>query len=201
MNAVDLQSLEGRAYASRWEDGLLELFAGTALLLVGVAWLTPLAGLGGIAPVLLIPFWPLARRVVTEPRAGYVEFSAARRSRERKTHVNLVVLGAFAFVLGVVAYFVMSGDVVERDGLIMMLVPTLPGLLLALGAIVVGWMLGLTRWFAFAGVLVLFALLGAYFDTNPGVYMAAAGAVLAGAGLAMLVRFLRGHPVPHEAGP
>jgi hypothetical protein len=189
MNAMDLRSLEGSAYASRWEDGLLELFAGTALLLVGVAWLTPMAGLGGVAPVLLIPFWPLARRAVTEPRAGYVEFRADRKAKERKAHMNLVLLGVVAFVLGVAAYLVVSRDVVGRDGLIMMLVPALPGLLLALGAIVTGWMLG------------LLALLGVYFDAHPGVYMAAGGALVAASGLTMLVRFVRSHPLPDKAAP
>jgi hypothetical protein len=201
MNAMDLRSLEGSAYASRWEDGLLELFAGTALLLVGVAWLTPMAGLGGVAPVLLIPFWPLARRAVTEPRAGYVEFRADRKAKERKAHMNLVLLGVVAFVLGVAAYLVVSRDVVGRDGLIMMLVPALPGLLLALGAIVTGWMLGLSRWFLYAASLALLALMGVYFDAHPGVYMAAGGALVAASGLTMLVRFVRSHPLPDKAAP
>ncbi|WP_221032614.1 hypothetical protein [Actomonas aquatica] len=93
-------SLESGLFASFWDDGLLDLLLGCAVLTTGLGWVAwgPLA-------ILHVPIWitlwaPL-RRTFVEPHAGYVRFSQSRR--ERNAHYL-----AFSLTLGIGALALMG---------------------------------------------------------------------------------------------
>lgn len=195
MNATtDLQDIEQGLYASRWDDGLLDLFAGLGVLLVGIGWLGPWPALGGVAPALLIPIWPLVRRRFVEPRSGFVAFGPQRGRAERRSLVGLVGLGLGTFAFAVIGYVASRGG----DAWLPAVIPALPGVLIGLGGVVVGLTFQLRRMVTYgllaAAVAGAFTLLG----TEPGVYLVVTGALISIAGAARLARFIREHPVPPE---
>jgi len=201
MNAIDLNELEQKAYGSRWDDGLLDLFAGVSVLLLGVLWLIPGAeAFGGIAPVLLVPIWPVARKRITEPRAGYVEFGDARRGQERRVFRSLLLVGMGALFLGVAAYFFVRGDGRMGEDWVAIVIPALPGVLVGIGAVLAGLMIGLDRLMAYGLLLMALATGFTYYGAEPGLYLAVGGAIVTVLGAIRLSRFMTAHPIPTEAG-
>lgn len=201
MNAIDLDKLEETTYASRWDDGLLDLFAGVSVLVLGVMWLIPgAAAFGGFAPVLLIPIWPAVRKRVTEPRVGYVEFGAARKGRERRVQLALFLAGTAALFLGVAAYFIANGDGWRSEDWVAMVIPALPGVLLGFGGVMAGFMADLDRLMGYGLLMAALAAVFTYYGAEPGVYLAVGGVMVTVFGVVRLVRFLKNHPVPTEVG-
>ncbi len=195
----DLEALEKQAYASRWQDGLLDLFIGLGILLVGIFWLTPMAGMGGVAPALLIVFWLPARRLVTERRAGYVEFGPERKARERRGLIGLLAMGVLSLLLGIAAFVILNRSGLATGEWIEMGVPALPGVLLGIGAVAGGLMLGVPRILGYGVLMALLAALATALGLEPGVYMAFTGALITSVGVVLLARFFRDHPRPEEA--
>lgn len=201
MSRIDLDKLEQKVYASRWDDGLLDLFVGVSVLGIGVLWMIPrMAGFGGILPVLLIPFWPLARKRITEPRAGFVEFTDERRGRERRGMRTMTVLGIGAFLLGVAAYFVAGVDGMMTKEWFRLAIPALPGVLIGLGAVAAGLMFQLDRFLSYGLLFTGLAAFLTFFGAEPGVYLAIGGGIVTVLGAVRLARFLRRYPIPKGAG-
>lgn len=87
MTAISLKEIERRAYRSTFEDGLYDIPFGLIFMIIG--WLPVLELLGVsrylgyllfIVP-LVIP--PIAKRYVTIPRLGSVEFGRTRKRRSK----------------------------------------------------------------------------------------------------------------------
>ncbi len=73
--SLDLQDLEKESRRVFAEDGLLYVFIGLLMLLIGAAFAVPaLTGLVGLSALLIFPLERLRRRV-TYPRLGYASFS------------------------------------------------------------------------------------------------------------------------------
>lgn len=198
--AIDLNDIERKAYTSRWEDGLLDLFVGLAVTLVGIAWLTPWGGLGGIAPVLLVPIWAPARRRWIEPRAGHVVFGAARRRREQMGAVGLAALGAATLALGVLAFVAWNRAGGQTDLVLRTVIPALPGVLIGAGGVLAGLGFQAPRLITYGLLSVALAAAFTYAGLEPGVYLAVTGLAVTVAGAVRLAGWLRAHPVPDQAG-
>ncbi len=187
-------NLETKLYQARFSSGLLEVFLGAALAGMGALWLTELAGIAGIVPVVLISIWAPVHQRVVDPRAGYVRVTAAREARERKSLIGLSVLGVAFFGLGIGAFLAMeagNGSV----GFIDTIIAGAPAFLLAIGAASAGAWFGLRRLMGTAAALVLGGLSVVVFDLHPGWGMLAPGIAIGGLGILALSRFLSGtHP-------
>jgi hypothetical protein len=187
---ADLGLLERNTYRSTWHDGLLDLFAGVGLLLIGAAWLTEYAGLGGIAPALLIPLWAPFRRKWIEPRAGTVRFREERVATERRKYFAMFALGSVAFVVGVGVYLA------AREG---GAGPGLPKALLAvlLGAagLIVGLAFGQLRFVAYAMASLALGAWAVLADAHPAFQFLGLGACVTGTGAVLFFRFVRSHPI------
>ena len=192
-----LGSMERRAYRASFDDGLLDLFIGVSLLGAGLIWLTDLAGLGGLVPVLLIPLWEPVRRRLTARRTGYVQFSAARRSKERRNLFALAGLGSLFFLFGVGMFFLAEEGLSE---VMETIVPGLPALLLAIGAFSAFALYELRRIAAYGGLLVVSAVLTIVFEGHPGLAMAGPGAVILVIAIWLVVSYVRGNPVVEGQG-
>ena len=96
--------VESRVVRMFWNDGLLDVLAGSGLVLMGVAWLFDLVPLGAIGPAILIPIWKPLRARFTEPRLGYVEFSDTQQRRNRTFLAVAIGLGVVTLVAGVAVY-------------------------------------------------------------------------------------------------
>ncbi len=192
---AELKALEERAYKQTWEDGILDLIIGIGLVLLGVLFRTDLAGLAGMfVAVLLMPFWAAAKKLITIPRLGYVEFSEERKARERGWTRHLLILGVMTFVLAVGLYVATTrGGMGDSFGEIR-LGYLLFGGLIALGLGVAGFMAGLPRLAAYAAVVLAATGVGYLTGLELEDYLLAAGVVILACGVVVFTRFLKRHP-------
>jgi len=196
----NLGELERQSYRSRWQDGLLDLTGGLGVLAVGGSWTCELFwGVGFIAPVLIV-LWLLLRRRVVEPRIGKVRFRLERRESERSGIQGSLLFGVglLAMVLVIQLFRMRSEGGV--DAWVSDWIAALPSVLLALMALAAAALTGLGRFVAYAGVLLATATVATPLGMEPGAQMAISGAVITVVGLFLFARFLSGHPLPEATG-
>jgi len=190
--AVDLQN---RVLKSSWNDGLIDLFAGIGVLLIGLSWQFDLVPLGSIAPALLIPVWQPLRRRLIEPRTGYMEFGERTRLRLSRSLLTMIILGVGTLALGVGIYLYAAGGVPMAG---VTVVAGLPAALIGLAALIAGNSFGIPRFPLYALVFMVGAAATILLGLEPALPMMAGGALAAASGALLLGRFLRDHPVIDE---
>ena len=94
---INLKDIEKKIYMSYHQDGILDILLGLFILLFGIAMYTHLIAFVGLIPVLVISMGYLAKKFVTIPRMGYVNFSNARKAKQRKKMSFWLVLGIVVF--------------------------------------------------------------------------------------------------------
>jgi hypothetical protein len=186
-------TLESGLFRSYWDDGLLDILAGTGVLGVAVFWALDVVAVGAVVPAMMAAFWVPLRRALVEPRVGLVEFSEARVSRMRGLSLGALGLGV-AMLLCVGVYLASRSG---TGAVLADLAPAIPALLVGLMAAVTGWGLGLPRFLGYAAVLGLAGLAVAAVEARPEVAMFAGGAAPLVSGAWRLRRFLR---LPVERG-
>lgn len=196
----ELSALEDRAYKATWDDGILDLILGVGLVMLGVLFRTDLAGLAGVfVAVLLMPVWGIAKKFITIPRLGYVEFSEDRKKRERGWGRRLATLGVATLAVAVGLYAVSTSTVDFREALIDLRIGyVLFGFLIALGMATAGFMIGLPRLGAYAAVTLAATGIGYFTGMALEDYLLAAGIVVSVWGAVILRRFLVRYPLPQD---
>lgn len=186
----DPRSLEDELFQSTWDDGLLDLFLGVSLLLIGVGWHLDQIAIGSIAPALLVSTWAPIRQRFVEPRSGYVELGARTQRKTRRGLWAVLALGVVALGLGVALYLqVRAGSSPST------LIAGLPALLLALGAAVTGAVLRIPRLGLYALALAAAGVATGLIGLDPSPSMLVSGLIITAAGALRFSRFLRTHPV------
>lgn len=175
-------------FRSYWDDGLLDLLAGMALLLTGAGWQSEIGALAVIQAPLWIVLWRPLRRLVVEPRAGFVRFSLARRKRNTRGLAETVALGVGLFAVVVLAALVVR----ERGSLpaLAQAVDGLPAVLVAVVAVLAGLLTGARRFHAYALGLVVGAAVTVVFALGPAFPLVVVALVVIATGVILLGRFL-----------
>lgn len=204
---LDLKQLERRAFRSTFQDGLLDLFIGVAVL--AFAMIPLLEGLGDFwSAMAFLPVYGLAwlgyraaKNGITLPRMGSIQPGPARREKVRK------VLAAIALAIGAIAVLGLVVIGLQRGGAALSgwLFPALLGLLALAGFSVAAHLLDLPRLYAYGILVGLAAPVGELLYRNAGathhgwpITFGVAGGVILLIGLCLLVRFLRTCPVVRE---
>ncbi len=192
----DLEAIERDAYRAAYSDGIIDIFVGLSLLVIGAIWIwaEDYGGLAGVFPAIVIPSLIPLRKKVVEARGGYVKWSAPRRRWEQRNLLGIFGAGVATFLLGIGAYLMFESGGSNRD----LLSDAAPGMLafiLALLAIVLGVMMQHWRYFAYAAVLVAGGVFAVIDDSNPGLPLFLAGVAILVVGVVMLVRYLRANPL------
>jgi len=185
----DATFTESELFSVYWDDGLLDLLCGLALLATGCGWLI---GLGAFA-VIQAPLWtvlwtPLRQRLI-EPRAGYVEFSRAQRQRTGHELGLTLGLGIAVFVLAALI------GVGVRSGQLRLdfpdLVAGLPAALIAVAAVLAALLTGARRFYAYAVVLLACAAMTSAAGWSPAVPITVAGILVSVSGAVLFMHFIR----------
>ena len=206
---TDLKELERKAWTSFFQDGLLDILMGLALLAVPIPAMLPGiftselsqdAAAAVLMVLAILPYWG-GKRFITVPRTGRAEFSRARKSRQTKAAVIYAisaVAGAIVFLITMLGLSSSPPAWAPRLGV---------SGFVALG--IGGWMLlivGLgsyftdyTRGYVIAALYAL-AFGGKVLLHNPITFIIA-GMLAVLMGLVVFVRFLRTHPKPSELEP
>ncbi len=192
----ELVAIEEDAYKASYSDGIVDLFVGLSLLIIGAIWVwaADYGGLAGIIPAVMAPsLLPMRKRIV-ESRGGYVRWSAPRRRWEKRNLGLALAAGVATFALGVAAYLLFESGGTNRD-ILSEIAPGLLAFILAIGALGLGFMMQHWRFFAYATVLVICGLIASSADANPGWPLIGAGVAVTVVGAAMLTKYLRNNPV------
>lgn len=189
MQNLDLDRIEQRAWRSYHQDGLMDIAFGTLLLMVFVGAAVDRFHWAAIVLLLLVgPALALAKRWVTAPRMGSVEFGEARKARKRRVVLVLALLVAGTMLLPIV----LGGDAWIRAHFTFMS--------LALGVWIFAAFAAIAYWLQLPRMYVVGALFGGAFtltellDTPWPLLIA--GVLVAGSGIVRLVGFLRRYPKP-----
>jgi len=198
----NLKEIERKAYMSYHQDGLLDIFAGLYIVGFGlgifmdVVWDFGMGVIifpGGFIAIAL-SLWIAAKRKITMPRIGYVNFGVrGGTSKLMALFIGLAVAGlglAFVFAFATLQ----SGsrqwlDLIFQNG---MLIVGFGSLSLC---VLFGYSMGLKRLYAY-GLLAMITLVIGHFT---GVFFAyilmALGTTVTIAGFALLIGFVRKYPL------
>ncbi len=190
------RSLEGRVFRAEFESGLLEVFVGVAVGLIGLGWLADMFVMSAVIPAAIISMWGPVRRRLIAPRAGAVRYRQDRRRKIRRGQLALLALGLVSLLGGIglfLAEIRVPGDIVTGP-----IVAGFPAGILAMGAVVAAAVFDIHRLRSHALVLAVGAVWVVIVDGHPGWSMLGAGAVILLAGMGLFVGFLRHNPVVEE---
>jgi hypothetical protein len=191
MDNVDLKEIRSRVYLSYFQDGLWDILLGLFPIFWGIGLLTDTAGLSGVwfVPAYWI-IWALKKRI-THPRIGQ-----AKVPQTRKTSVRLLIAGTITFVIAIAAF--MSIQLFDSanglDGYFMFIF----GAIIAIMASLIAYWWRVSRWYAYAALLLAGAASLQWLDTPLAWSFIVPGAIIVLSGVYMLIRFLRRYPIVTE---
>jgi hypothetical protein len=194
MDSLDLKELESSAYATRANNGVLDIVIGLGLLGYGL-----LANIGAyLVPSYALLVALLLQRLVVTPRVGRVRFAEDRRTRERKGIVLIVLLVLIPIPIGLMLFFAdrlpgWTEFLASHTVLVL-------GLFVALGMAAVAWAKSAPRFYVFA-IMAILNFAGAQLFGQPHSWpMIATGVPVFLVGLVLIVRFIRSNPVQKLEG-
>lgn len=194
---IDLKALERKAYTSYHQDGIFDIILGLAIIFFGLTLLPLLEEnmvylWGGVFVVWFISYGA-AKKSITVPRMGYVEFSPSRRYRLVFLFSLLVIVNVVILVIMVFGLSAAAVAFLNQYGLLV--VATVGGGLFAL----FGWATQIYRLLGY-GVIMFLAFSAAHVFVLPITYpIIVLGIVIAGLGFLLLYRFLRKYPKVRES--
>lgn len=193
---IDLRALERKAYTSYHQDGIFDIILGLAIITFGLTLLPMLEESmiylwGGIFIVWFISYGA-AKKSITVPRMGYVEFSPSRRYRLVFLFSLLVIVNVVIFTIMAFGLSVATMVFLNQYGLVV--IATVGGGLFA----VFGWATQIYRLLGY-GTVTFLTFLAAHVLVLPITYpIIALGIVIAGLGFVLLYRFLQKYPKVRE---
>jgi len=196
----NLKEIERRAYISYHQDGLLDIFAGLYVLGFGLGIYMDIiweSGFGVIMPGILVavvlPIWIAAKRRITVPRIGFVNFGIRGASKLMAIFVGLAVAG-----LGVMSVFTLATfqggsrqwlDLIFQNGM----------LIVGFGSFAVcvlfGYSMGLKRLYAYGLLAVISLVIGHFAGIFFAYILTALGTTVIVTGVALLIGFVRKYPL------
>ena len=195
----NLKEIERKAYMSYHQDGLLDIFAGLYILAFGLGIYATIIwdySFGLIMPgaliAIIIPIWIAAKRKITIPRIGYVNFGMRGSNKLTAVFIGMLVLGLGAFFA--VTLVGQGGSTQLRD-----LIFENGILLIGLSTLVVcgifGYSTGLKRLYVY-GVIAALALTIGHFTGIFFAYLVVALAIaVITTGVAVLLNFVKKYPL------
>ena len=198
-----LRAIEKKTYMSYHQDGLLDIFIGIYVLLFGLGislmTLTDFSTwfiIPAIFPAIMIPIWISAKKRITMPRIGYVNFGVRGVNKIMAIFIGLMVAGLGVFmVFGLGASMGEGWALTLRDFFI-----SNSMLIIGIGAVSVsslfGYTMGLKRLYGY-GLLIFVLFFTGHFITIPFEYiLLAIGFIITISGFVLLMQFIRKYPLP-----
>jgi hypothetical protein len=194
---INLKELEKKVYMSYHQDGILDISLGLLILLFGIAMYTHLIPFVGLIPILVMVVGYLAKKFITIPRMGYVNFTNARKAKERRKMSFWLVLGIVVFgavLVGLAKRNILPGlDSVPQAYPLLALAVIFSSLIIAAAL-----MFGAVHLYAYAAlVLIVLVPCQSIYASEPH-RVTFAGALILLCGLLTFIRFLRKYPLPEK---
>jgi hypothetical protein len=194
MKDSELKTIQRKVYMSFFEDGIWDIFLGLFILGWGLTILTDTSYLpGALFVCLYFTVWGI-KKWLTYPRIGYVRFSVSSR---RRITTRFAILGA-AMLLLVLLAAVLWGTGTRPQWLADYFPLIFNGMLAAVACFVAYWA-RVNRFYLYAALIFLGAVLHQWAGIEWEFGFIGAGGIIILIGLGFLIRFLRKYPrVAHE---
>jgi len=190
-DAPELKGLEQRAYGATYSDGILDMFVGLSLALIGAVWIVFPDYLSGATALVAVSISPMVtrRRRFVEARVGYVRFTEPRRRRERRIYT------AAGFLFGAFMLIARPLGSLQPEDIDWAVGPdSLVAWLLALIAVALSFFVEGKRLLAYAAILTISGAAAVETATRFGWPLLVSGAFILAVGLAMLRQFINRYP-------
>lgn len=193
---LDMKEIERKAYTSYHQDGLIDIFACVYIvgfsigILLDYIWDFSFGVLiPGFLVVLVVPLWIAAKRKITVPRVGYVNFGTRGKSKMTAIFLGILVLGvAFFFAFSIYLESSWLRFIID-NGMIA----------IGIGALTVcslfGYATGIKRLYAYGIVALALFAVGYFFEIFFAYIVFALGLIVLSARIVLLVRFVRKYPL------
>ena len=197
---LNLKEIERRAYMSYHQDGLLDIFAGIYILGFGIGILMDILwefGFGVIMPgiilVTVLPIWIAAKRKITLPRIGYVNFGIRGANKLIAIFVGLMVAGLGTFFVFIFTVF-QGGprewlDLIFQNGMIFVGVGSLAV------CVLFGYSMELKRLYAYGLIALTILVIGHFMGIFFAYILLALGIMVMVTGVALLIGFVKKYPL------
>jgi hypothetical protein len=186
---ISLKEIQRKVYMTFFQDGLWDIFLGLFILGWGLAILTDLAYLPGVAFIgLYFAIWGVKKRL-TYPRIGYARFSETSR---RRITAKFVILGVAVMLVGVIMA-VLWGIGTRPQWLADYFPLIFNGILAAIVCFVAYWA-RVKRFYGYAVLIFLGAVFHLWLGTEWEFGFIGAGGIILLIGLGVLIIFLRKYP-------
>jgi hypothetical protein len=196
----NLKEIERKAYMSYHQDGLLDIFAGLYILAFGLGIYATIIwdySFGLIMPgaliAIIIPIWIAAKRKITIPRIGYVNFGIRGSNKLTAIFIGMIVLGVgtlFTFTLvSSQGGSMQLRDLIFENGM----------LIVGLGTLVVcalfGYSTGLKRLYAYGLSATIALVIGHFMGVFFAYILFAVSIMVMVTGVAVLINFVKKYPL------
>jgi len=197
-----LQTNPQEDYLHYHNDGLLDIFIGLGILVVGLGMLTDIYYVFiAILPAIMIPVWRDAKKRYTAPRMKTIHFPEVDRIARRTMALLTGLLMAGMLVFLVVAMVVLFES--QSNGLLPIWLQTFIKeyfwlLLGAFGAGVlslIAWLYRLNRYFIYAALTLAICAIATLLSAPFWLTVVLTGATITFFGLAVLLRFMQDYPI------
>ena len=197
MAQIDLKKLEKKAFTSYHEDGIIDIFAGAWILFFAIFNMCtdkPWFG-AGMFPVYGLPFFTLAKKKITVPRIGYVEFTKQRRSL---MYIIYIWIAAIFTFFGIMFYTDNSPSWIyalfhDYPKLVF-------GVVVGLLFLVCAWVTRIFRFYVYSGLIIAMMVIGQVFgpDIRYEYFPLILGVLILSVGMVVLIQFIQTYPVEAE---
>ncbi|MFX0078464.1 MAG: hypothetical protein ACFE8O_04430 [Candidatus Hermodarchaeota archaeon] len=192
-NNSKLQEIERKAFISYHGDGILDICIGSALLMMAFfIWLLPEFWFFVIGALIAwTSLYTGAKKVITAPRLGYVEFSSSRRHRIQYILLAGVVILVVFNILGILAIINPAiGIFIFESVFTILIVGIMGAFILAL----IGGMVGIRRFYIYGVVFLGVAVVTFFVPLILVLPLIVVSIVILGYGLFLLYQFLQKYP-------
>ena len=192
----DFKKLQQRTYTSFHQDGLIDMIIGWAIIGFGINMALDSSAFLFLGWLPIVFYVPIKNRV-TVPRIGYVKFSSSN-----SLLLGIVLAVLLVFLLGIFILLIVGPNLIPAElsewfsEYYLLLFGSLVGLGFAGTALVTG----ISRFYAYAVMLVLVFAAGIWLNVPDPIYVLTAGLIILVVGITHMVRFLRKFPLTNEAG-
>ncbi|MDO8125244.1 MAG: hypothetical protein Q6364_12815 [Candidatus Hermodarchaeota archaeon] len=200
--SINLQQLERKAYLSYHQDGVIDIFIGSAIVTFGLFLLPWVVEYLWMAFSSLSIIWVLiyagVKRAFTVPRIGYVEFKKHRRSR-------VMLIAVLLFIINLVFFLIQALGLLTPELRIFLNVYGFMVLAFVVGGLffLIGFLTELHRVMGYGVVAIAVFLPLQFYPMHFSYSIILLGLVMTAYGCVLLFRFIRKYPkensgVEHE---
>jgi len=197
--SLGLREIERRAWLRTFEHGLWDIAVGCLLLAFGASILTGLYWISAICVPLALPgLRNLARRLVL-PRLGHVTFRRKRQRSIVRIQIILTVLAVAGLGMFLLTAWSTRAGAPPAVAWLRSHMLAVIGLVWGSALVAAGWAADYPRLYAY-GAILFGTLLGSDLGLayNLGEALVGVGALVAGIGIVLLLRFVRRYPRSRE---